>query len=139
MFISQSTTRTAIGARLHPPRGYLRHPPGPLVAIFRCPKIADPMDYDMPRRFKGAPCLRRKIVFRKKAPGKKKYVRGKRDHKLTGPGRTVWVVRTGRRAYEEVEQVCSDRYETCTSYLQLLCEFVLLYRRIKRVGLNLSL
>ena len=69
---------------------------------------------------KGAPCLRRKTLFREKAPGKKKYVRGKRDHKLTGPGRTVWVVRTGRRGEEEVERVCSDRHETCTLYLQLL-------------------
>ena len=52
--------------------------------------------------------------------GKKKYVRKKRTHELTGPGRTVWVVRTGRRGEEEVERVCSDRHETCTSYLQLL-------------------
>ena len=59
-------------------------------------------------------------VFREKVSGKKKYVRGKRDHKLTGPGRTVWVVRTGRRGEEEVERVCSDRHETCTLYLQLL-------------------
>ena len=35
-------------------------------------------------------------------------------------GRTVWVVRTGRRGEEEVERVCSDRHETCTLYLQLL-------------------
>ena len=69
---------------------------------------------------KDAPCLRRKNVFRKKAPGKKKYVRGKRDHTLTAPGRTVWVVRTGRRGEEEVERGCSDRHETCTLYLQLL-------------------
>ena len=53
--------------------------------------------------------------------GKKKYVRGKRTNsKLTAPGRTVWVVRTGRRGWEEVERVCSDRHETCTLYLQLL-------------------
>ena len=62
------------------------------------------------RILKDAPCLRRKNVFRKKAPGKKNYVRGKRDH--SGPGRTVWVVRTGRRGEEEVERVCSDRHET---------------------------
>ena len=32
----------------------------------------------------------------------------------------MWVVRTGRRGWEEVERVCSDRHETCTLYLQLL-------------------
>ena len=69
-------------------------------------------DHVSSKTLKDAPCLRSENVFRKKVAGKKKYVRGKRDHKLTAPGRTVWVVRTGRRGEEEVERVCSDRHET---------------------------
>ena len=65
-----------------------------------------------PRELKGGVRRRSENVFRKKVSGKKKYVRGKRDH--SAPGRTVWVVRTGRRGWEEVERVCSDRHETCT-------------------------
>ena len=46
---------------------------------------------------KGGVRRRSENVFREKVSGKKKYVRGKRTHELTAPGRTVWVVRTGRR------------------------------------------
>ena len=65
-------------------------------------------------RLRGGSVDRSENFFREKVSGKKKYVRGKRTHKLTAPGRTVWVVRTGRRGEEEVERVCSDRHETCT-------------------------
>ena len=76
--------------------------------------------YNSKIQLRGGSVAGRKTFSGKKCPVKRNTFRGKRTHKLTGPGRTVGVVRTGRRGEEEVERVCSDRHETCTLYLQLL-------------------
>jgi len=66
---------------------------------------------------KDATCLRSENVFRKKVPGKKKYVREKRNHKL--PGRTVWVVRTG----DAVRKKSSGFAPIATRLALCICNF----------------